>query len=686
MKIKRLTLSDYGPYKGKNTFNLSTTPDEPIVLFVGENGAGKTTLFNAIQICLHGRSAFGGGVSKREYHNTIRSKLHESNGTTATEASIRLEFDYGSFGTTENYVVERHWRDRGKSIEESLTVLRNGSKLADLQEDQWADFLKELIPPGISQLFFFDGEKVQKLASAIEEGDDFEESLFSLLGLDLVDRLDADLSIYLSNKLDESGHDQLAEKIKSLRDDKGALEAEHEEVEEKLETKREELERVSEEVDQKEAALAQEGGSFAEKRSGLKDRRKELDTEIETVEEQIQELARGAYPFALAPELCRAVVEQLEDEKEAETEAAAQARVVAELDDLADEDNVWSDLNIPEDASADVLQRIQSTLSDRFADTAPSEPRLSADFSDRERTQMFSVVNTALEDVPERMQELANRLEQLTRERQQVQQNIQRAPDQSVISPILEEINELNEKRGRLQKEIDDCIDRLGTLDTKIERIENDLEKQHEKQEQLEDVSERAELAEETRQVVQEYRAELVSEKLKQLESVLTDRYLRLTNKNEFYDDVVIDRENLTIEVETIHGDRKEQSQLSAGERQIFATALLWALAEISDRPLPFIIDTPLGRLDKKHRSNLVTRFFPDAAHQVFLFSTDTEITEEYYDLLQEDIAHEYLLEQDSNTGETHISPGYFWSQSADTPDTDVTHVEQQSQLPFNNE
>jgi len=125
--------------------------------------------------------------------------------------------------------------------------------------------------------------------------------------------------------------------------------------------------------------------------------------------------------------------------------------------------------------------------------------------------------------------------------------------------------------------------------------------------------------------------------------------------------------------VKTIHGNRKPQSDLSAGERQIFATAMLWALADISERPLPFIVDTPLGRLDKPHRESLIQNFFPEAAHQVMVFSTDTEIDTQYYDDLSDDVSQAYHLDYNEREGYTEVSDGYFWS---DEPEPDQPSIE----------
>lgn len=666
MRIQRIVLTDYGPYGGHNEINLETTKDRPIILFGGQNGSGKTTLFNAIQICLHGRSAFEETLSRREYEERMQALLHESGGQKAEEASIRLEFEYTDFGQTERYTVERSFRDRGKSLVEDVSIRRDGSELSELEEEQWEDFLKELIPPGISQLFFFDGEKVENLAKAIEDDSSFTESLMSLLGLDLVEQLENDMTVYRSHKLDEDGHEELAAEIDEYRDNIEQAETEKSQLEDKIERKTKELEDIEAEIESAEQQLAEEGGTFAEKRDEYKERRTELRTEITKLKEDIRDIATGSYPFALAPGLCRDVIERLENESKISQQQAARSEAVNALSDVAEDDAVWGDLDVPEGASTEVVERLQDALSEQLTPENVPEYELSSEFSQREQQEMTNAVNRALNEIPGELQELTDELEKKMSELNDVEAKISNAPDQSVIAPQLKKINELNKKRGELESEVEKHRERLEQVENNLSRLNSGLENRLDRQDEFDDISRRADLSMKVQETIRDYRETLTNEKLDRLEDVLTDRYLELSNKSEFYEQVIVDKEDTTIYIETQAGDTKHQSQLSAGERQIFATALLWALADISGRPLPFIIDTPLGRLDKEHRSHLVENFFPKASHQVFLFSTDTEITDTYHDELQQYIAAEFKLENSQETGETTISAGYFNVDSED--------------------
>ena len=99
---------------------------------------------------------------------------------------------------------------------------------------------------------------------------------------------------------------------------------------------------------------------------------------------------------------------------------------------------------------------------------------------------------------------------------------------------------------------------------------------------------------------------------------------------------------------------------LSAGERQLLATSILWGLAKVSGRPVPLVIDTPLGRLDSHHRTHLVERYFPAASHQVILLSTDEEIVGKYQKIIEGHVGKKFLLQFDQSKSSSAISEDYF--------------------------
>ena len=660
MRINKLVITDFGPYRGRNEIDLTSNGHSPIVLFGGKNGAGKTTLFDGIGFCLHGKSSLGRRTARKDYEQAIRSKLHEYPDGRADSAAVRLEFEYTQMGEVDHYSVERSWRNRGKSIVEDLEVRRNGQVPSELNEDQWQDFLKELVPPGVSQLFFFDGEKIQELASAVESDTDFEDSMYSLLGLDLIKRLDTDLSIYISRKIDESGVEGINEEIEELRKERDSFEQELEAFQRENEEKERRLKELESDIENKESKIAQEGGSYADKREELKEQRAELNANIVQYKEQIREIAEGTYPFTLAPDLCQSVVDRLQIETERQNKATARDELTNELDNVLSDEDVWEEMNLPEDQLGQVADRIHDKLQGRLQ-LEEEEPELAHQFSEAQRQEIYSLVNKALNAIPDQLADSIEKLEEATRQRQEVESRLGKAPDEEVISPLIEDLNELTEKKGVVKSRLEELEEEISKAQTKLERKENEIDNKLEQKARVEGVSERADLASDARDAVQDFREELARKKLRKLESKLSERYITLSNKGDFYDEIQIDEESLDILIKTIHANKKPHTELSAGERQIFATSLLWALAEISERPLPFIVDTPLGRLDNDHRDNLITHFFPEAAHQVIIFSTDTEIDDDQYRKLEDHISQAYHLEYDEAEGRTKPSEGYFW-------------------------
>jgi DNA sulfur modification protein DndD len=162
--------------------------------------------------------------------------------------------------------------------------------------------------------------------------------------------------------------------------------------------------------------------------------------------------------------------------------------------------------------------------------------------------------------------------------------------------------------------------------------------------------------------VLDRYHGELRKQKITKLEATFSEIFKFLHRKEDMIARVKIDPETCHVSLFNEHGETIRKSGLSSGELEIFAISMLWALAKTSGQRLPFIIDTPLARLDSKHRDNLVTHFFPKAAHQVMIFSTNTEVDQQYFELLRPALAHSYSLEYDDASKLTAVKGGYFWN------------------------
>lgn len=174
MMLRTVRLHDFGLYGGENTFDLAPRRgadgrSAPIVLVGGRNGAGKTTLLEAVRLALYGRRALGPRVSQSDYEEHLRGRIHTRRG--ATSARVEVEFDYAEAGVVHRYHVGRGWSVRGKALSEHLQVEKDGAPVSSVPREEWHQFLQELVPPGVSQLFFFDGEKIQDIADAPEYDD-----------------------------------------------------------------------------------------------------------------------------------------------------------------------------------------------------------------------------------------------------------------------------------------------------------------------------------------------------------------------------------------------------------------------------------------------------------------------------------------------------------------------------------
>ena len=153
--------------------------------------------------------------------------------------------------------------------------------------------------------------------------------------------------------------------------------------------------------------------------------------------------------------------------------------------------------------------------------------------------------------------------------------------------------------------------------------------------------------------------------KIRELEYNFSESFKRLSRKS--YQDITphIDPHTFAVNLQHSNGKTLDRHQLSAGEKQIYATAMLEALGKSSGKRLPIIIDTPLGRLDSEHRRRIIENYFPTASHPVVLLSTDTEISlENGPETFRRSISKTYEMRYDPEISATTLTKGYFTNAS----------------------
>jgi DNA sulfur modification protein DndD len=258
---------------------------------------------------------------------------------------------------------------------------------------------------------------------------------------------------------------------------------------------------------------------------------------------------------------------------------------------------------------------------------------------------------------------LFDALERIEAELDEIGASLARAPDDSLIASDFENLQQLQQKLGRLDAEIESA--RAKGKDTANEAVETArrLDRLYETAAKLSDQKRVIDYVNNANGLLADYVEQTATAKVRDLEVQFTECFAKLARKEDMDLQIRINPKTFHVDLLAGNGRTIAKDELSAGEKQIFAIAVLEALAKTSGRQLPMIVDTPLGRLDSEHRTKLIEGYFPIASHQMIVLSTDTEVDESFYSDLAPDISRAYKLEYDSKAGATRTFEGYFWLQ-----------------------
>jgi DNA sulfur modification protein DndD len=454
MILERLTLRNFCLYRGEQTFDLAPVPAlrgggiRPIVLFGGTNGAGKTTLLDAIQLALYGTRARCSKRTNLGYDEFLRQSIHHGVGG-GEGAGVAASFRHASGGEEHVYEVSRSWSVQGKKVREDLQVTLDG--LPDRWHSKhWGQLVEDFFPLEVSQLFFFDAEKIRSLAEDETSSQVLGTAVKSLLGLDLAERLIADAAVLEIRATADAEADQ-------PRDDRAVLESEVERLRAEvaaMKTARCEHEnlvlRARSESERLEAEFKTAGGRHWEARHDREERIKALKKEIGECELRLVACAATELPLALVGDLLEGVVRQ--DERE---QRAAEAEVIRRL--LAERDErlvgVLAELEVPSGVVRKVKTHLTRDRESRAAEAADIDPRLM--LAAGARSFLHHLRGQRLAELRREAGSLLERRDHLQRELKEVERDDAITPADEGIGELLQRVRSANERLGKLKEQAD---------------------------------------------------------------------------------------------------------------------------------------------------------------------------------------------------------------------------------------
>ena len=651
MILTKLALHNFGIYGGKHEIDLTVQKDKPIILVGALNGSGKTTLLESIQFALFGKNAKFIPKTKTAYLDFLKDSINRNNLDTSASVAVTFETKKGS--RISSYKVVRTWAlNSNKNQLDTVQVFKNGELDEELSH-RWPELSENFFPSQLSDLFFFDGERIETLAQQDRCSELIRTGLNSLLGLDLVSDLSRTLvTLERKIKLDNSGRNEkeIYDQLKKKSDE---LQTKRQEVSKEIEECYSNRESFQANLHVANDSLIREGGDLFKNSDDLKFKQDFLTREVSRIRSELVDLASTVLPLTLLEDNIKEI-EELSLSSLSSTQREAVSDAISNfslcvLNEMKQRD--FSDTQIK------IVEKIHSSYLELTRNRSENpEIHCSRESLYKFRTEINSLQSSGMTSLVE-LTNIKNQLEL-------IEKQISAIPAADKVASFIEQVSALETKLKQLNIRIEaltlnsNSIDKeIAVNELKIEETINVISSSNAEEILFKKMKEQLARGKQTLATFEE---KIRNKHLKNLEKVIKECFDSLLRKKEFLQSISISKRDYQMTINIVGGETVPSSKLSAGERQLLAVAVLWALAKLSGRQLPTVIDTPLGRLDSKHRKFFVENYFPQAGHQVILLSTDEEIVGNYYNTLKDSVSKEYLVEYNEVEQSSFVSIGYF--------------------------
>ncbi|MEI8304084.1 MAG: DNA sulfur modification protein DndD [Burkholderiales bacterium] len=644
-----IALQNLGPFKERQQLDLRTAVGKPIVLIKALNGSGKTTLLTALQVVLYGAKLYGNGRGREYEQLMLGLQRNDADG----DARIDLDLCLEGHGEVDEFTVSRRWTVAGGKLQETITVLRDGRPDLQLTEE-WEEFLDNLLPAELTQLFLFDGEKIEALANPATLPDMLRRATEAFLGVGGIDSLSKDL-IAVERRALVQGRDKnpkyeaAKSQLQDLERQRATADAELPRLTAARAATQVRVDQLQRQLQTFQANSERSGLVAYESAAALRAGEEHALKQVEQARNLVREAL--ANPWSALARLGTLWYEyEALYEQEQETRTAQHLFVAIQKRDQRVIKKAGA--AIPADALA-ILREVLTQDQQTYRAAAKRPLHLQPAEAPNEARAKIEAATQQLNAAQQSMLHAENELAL-------AQRRLAAVPKGEQVADLLAQLQSLSAARALAEaqlaqegKALEAANAQLAYLDVRIKAATETLRKNFgglEHEAKAVDASQRA------RDVLALFKDRLLASKAHWLSNMITAEFAALMRKRKLVSRVQVDPDTYAVTI--VAPDRHElpMARLSAGERQLLAIAVLSALIRERKGQFPVAVDTPLARLDKRHRRALIQRFFAKISHQVLVLSTDEEVDDDLLTEVTPSMSQSYVLEFSDEARSTQVS------------------------------
>lgn len=666
MLLKKIIFNNYKTFYGHQEIDFYIPKEareegKNIILVGGLNGTGKTTILKAILYVLFGKRGISDSEHERLFSNVINNTFFNEGGN---ESSVSLIIETDS-GEEWNLIVRWYFDRHSKRLvheERELYIRKPGiraKKHALIENiEVYNKFIDRIIPYHAAPFFIFDGEEIKEIILR-QNSKEMKDAIHKITGMETHTQLINDLiglNQSLERKLINSVDNRKLEKYK---DELAKLEKEIKEHENHRIEITKVLNKLNDELDELKEKRNKKISQNSSSRETLIKKQTKIETELQLAKNEFNIWYKENIINILLAEKIKRLKHQINIEKEIKRNRIIEETALKPYKSFI---NQLLSKKIEPPLSEKQLEQLinfgqeiwkqQNNINTNKYDNVKEIHDLSS------KEEQF-LLNYPIKD-KNYIVKLLNKIENLENEVQVLEEHVRSAPETVDIEVENKKIDMITKKSGAETLKLNSLQRKIRKLKDDKSDIQNKLTRLSSKVTNLDDVKKQHELLNKTLSAMKKYIEESTTMKAQFIQEEFSSILNKLFRKEDEFGKIEFDIDTYTIR---LFNDKMQEISIqdrSAGEMQMISSSLIWALTKVSDLSLPIVVDTPLGRLDSEHRNHLIKHYYKEISEQVIILSTDTEITDEYIELMNENSYKQFLLDYDEENKYTRIRNGYF--------------------------